>query len=133
VCDRVIVHGMVPSSELDEWAASAHVGLQVQRNVGLNSYYCAPIKIHQYFAVGLPVLAPNFPGMIDLVEKQGLGLCADPESVDAIREGMRRLLFDDAFRGECAANALRLSHAHYCYEVEAADFIETLERLGAKS
>lgn len=130
ISERVIVHGMVPSDELLEWTASAHVGLQVQRNIGLNSYYCAPIKLHQYFAAGLPVLAPNFPGMRDIVEKNQLGLCVDPESVEDIREGMRKLLLDDAFREKCAANALRLSHERYCYEVQAQGFIETLEEMG---
>lgn len=128
VGDRVIVHGLVPSSELLEWTASAHVGLQVQRNAGLNSYYCAPIKIFQYFAAGLPVLAPNFPGMVDLVETQHLGLCADPESLDDIARGLEKLLFDDAFRAACAAKALRMAAEVYCYEVQAAALIETLLR-----
>ena len=127
---RVIFHGMVPSSELLEWTASAHVGLQVQRNAGLNSYYCAPIKVFQYFAAGLPVLAPNFPGMVDLVEGERLGLCVDPESVEDIREGMRRLLLDDAFREECARNALGVSRGRYCYEEESRAFIAAIETLG---
>lgn len=126
VGDRVIFHPLVPSEELLEWTASADVGLQVQRNLGLNSYYCAPIKLFQYFAAGLPVLAPNFPGMIDIVEIQRTGLCVDPENVDAIAEGMRRLLFDDAFRAECAANALRLANEKYCYEVEGQPFVDRL-------
>lgn len=126
VDNRVIFQGLVPSEELLEWTASAHLGLQVQRNAGLNSYYCAPIKVFQYFAAGLPVLAPNFPGMLDLVERQELGLCVDPESVEAIAAGMRRLLFDDAFRERCAANALRLAEERYCYEVEARELVDTL-------
>lgn len=130
VARRVIFHGLVPSSELPEWTASAHVGLQVQRNAGLNSYYCAPIKVYQYLAAGLPVLAPNFPGMIDVVEGGEIGLCVDPESVSDIREGMRRLLLDDAFREACAANAIRLSQERYCYEVQAREFIEALLALG---
>ena len=133
VAQRVIFHGMVPSEELLDWTASAHVGLQVQRNHGLNSYFCAPIKVFQYFAAGLPVLAPNFPGMLDLVERQGLGLCVDPESVDAIAEGMRRLLLDDTLREACAEKALRLSQDRYCYEVEAGPFMEQLLALATKS
>ena len=64
--------------------------------------------------------------LIDIVEKQRTGLCVDPENVDAIAEGMRRLLFDDAFRAECAANALRLANEKYCYEVEGQPFVDRL-------
>ena len=66
--------------------------------------------------------------MIDIVEKQGLGLCADPESLDDIATGLERLLFDDAFRNTCAANALRMAEITYCYEVQAAALIETVLR-----
>jgi len=133
VSKRVIFRGVVPSAELQEYTASAHLGLQVQRNAGLNSYYCAPIKIYQYFMAGLPVLAPRFPGMIDLVEKEGLGLCADPESVEDIAAGMRRLLLDDEFRAACADRARQRAQERYCYEIEGKPLVEAIFALGAKA
>ncbi len=115
---RVIFHGTVHTDDLLPLAASADVGLQAQRNIGLNAYYCAPIKLFQYFAVGLPVIASDFPGMRTIVAEHEAGLCVDPESVAAIRTAMCTLAADPALRARLGANARRtaLERFHYAHE-----------------
>ncbi len=127
VADRVVFAGVVPGEELMEFPASADIGLQTQLNVGLNSYYCAPIKLFQYFASGLPVVGSNFPGMIEIIEKNGAGLCVDPESEEAIAAAINRLLDDDSLRREMSANALRIAREKYCYEVEGKPLLDVIE------
>jgi glycosyltransferase involved in cell wall biosynthesis len=129
VADRVIVHGMIPSEELGLFAASADIGLQAQLNIGLNSYYCAPIKLFQYFAAGLPVIGSNFPGMLDVIEKNEAGICVDPEDVDAIAAAINRLLEDEALYQRMAENAARLAREKYCYEIEGR---RLLDRIGGR-
>ncbi|NJL72924.1 MAG: glycosyltransferase family 4 protein [Candidatus Competibacteraceae bacterium] len=54
----------------------------------MNHRFCAPIKLFQYLMAGLPVIASNFPGMIDVVERNEVGICVDPENVDEIAAGI---------------------------------------------
>jgi glycosyltransferase involved in cell wall biosynthesis len=130
---RVIIRGMVPSEELLDYAASADIGMQIQLDDGLNHYYCAPGKLFQYLAVGLPVIASNFPGMIDIVQKNNVGLCVDPEDPVSIGAAMSRLLEEDALRRKMAENALRLHQERFCYEVEGKPLIDRLDALANKN
>ncbi|MBN2310507.1 MAG: glycosyltransferase [Candidatus Hydrogenedentes bacterium] len=123
---RVVIRGMVPTAELLEYAASAHVGLQVQRNEGLNNYYCAPNKLFQYMAMGVPVIASNFPGMIDVVEGNQVGVCVDPDDSRQIADAANRILADDEQWRAMSANAVRAAQERYCYEVEGKKLLDAL-------
>lgn len=125
---RVIFRGMVPSEELMEYPASADVGLQAQLNVGLNSFYCAPIKLFQYLSVGLPVIGSNFPGMLEVIEKNNVGICVNPESEEEIAAAINRILGDDALRRQLSENAFCAAQEKYCYEVEGKKLLDVMEK-----
>lgn len=131
VADRVFVHPPVHPSEVMEFAYSAHLGLQTQLDDGLNHLYCAPIKLFQYLMAGLPVIASNFPGMIDVVERNDVGLCVDPLDASAIADAINRVLADDATWRRMSENALRLAREKYCYEKEGEPLFEAVARLMA--
>lgn len=45
-----------------------------------------PIKMFEYMAAGVPVIASNFPVWQRIVEESGCGFCVDPFDIDAIVE-----------------------------------------------
>lgn len=126
---RVVFRGIVPTEDLLAYAASADAGLQVQLNDGLNHFYCAPIKLFQYFNVGLPVIASNFPGMLEIVEQNQLGLCVEPEDPSALAAAVRQLVEDPAAREAMAQRARQLGQERYCYEVEGDRLLSAIEGL----
>lgn len=131
VGDRVFIHPPVHPSEVMDFAYSAHLGLQTQIDDGLNHLYCAPIKLFQYLMAGLPVIASNFPGMIDVVEKNDVGVCADPLDAAAIASAINQVLADDATWRRMSANALRLAREQFNYEKEGAPLFDAVARLTA--
>lgn len=126
---KVFVHPPVHPREVMAFACSADLGLQTQLNDGLNHLYCAPIKLFQYLMAGLPVLASNFPGMVDVVEKNEAGLCVDPEDVEAIAAAINTILGDAALWRRMSENALRVAKDRYCYEIESRRLFEAVDRL----
>ena len=131
---RVFYYGCVESiEELLQVTLSADLGLQLQFNVGLNSYYCAPTKLFQYLMAGLPVIASNFPGMLEIVEGGEVGLCVEPEDPRAIAAAIGRILSDDALRARMAANASRVAREKYCFEVEGVRLLDAVERIGERA
>ena len=65
------------------------IGIATYMNSNLNNYYCAPNKIYQYLHSGLAVITNNYPGLIDVIEKNKIGCCIgkiDAESIQAAAE-----------------------------------------------
>lgn len=132
--DKVFHYGTVESTEdLRAVTMSADLGLQLQFNAGLNSYYCAPTKLFQYLMAGLPVIASNFPGMIEIVEGNEVGLCVDPEHPREIAAAINRMLADESLHARMVENALKAAREKYCFEVEGVKLLDEIERLGEKT
>ena len=69
------------------------------------TFYASPMKILEYMAMKVPVIAPDMPNIRDLFEPEREGLLFEPESVDALRAQLARVCADPALRaslGEAA-------------------------------
>ena len=53
-----------------------------------------PIKMYEYMAAGLPVVASNFPLWRALIEENECGICVPPDDPDSIRQAIVRLFKD---------------------------------------
>ncbi len=88
------------SVRFDGWASrrevaaalgDARAGLVVLRPVA-HEMLTLPIKLFEYMAAGLPVIASDFPLWRRIVEDAGCGLLVDPLDVGAIADAMRWIL-----------------------------------------
>lgn len=55
----------------------------------LNSY---PIKMFEYMAAGIPVIASNFKLWSEIIEEIRCGLCVDPNNVDEISKAIKYIM-----------------------------------------
>jgi glycosyltransferase involved in cell wall biosynthesis len=121
--------GAMPHSELPAALASADIGVapfDPMRHGPLRlGFYWSPLKIYEYMAVGLPVVAPSLPRLRRLVEHGREGLLydpAEPRGLDdaiasladrAVRQRLgaaarARVVRDFSWAAHCAALDLRL-------------------------
>ena len=127
--DRVVVLPRVPYRDLPPYTASADIGILLYRNDCRNNYYCAPNKMFEYMMMGLPVIAANYPGMVALVEGEGVGLCVDPQEPKQIAAAVNRMAADRKAREAMRANGLRLSMERYNWENEFRPLFERYRSL----
>jgi glycosyltransferase involved in cell wall biosynthesis len=72
-----------------------------------------PNKLFEYILTGVPVLASNFPQIVNIIDKYKVGLYISPENPEEIKETLQKLIEDDelriAFRNNCLKAALELN------------------------
>lgn len=55
----------------------------------LNALYCAPNKIYEYSAFGLPMIGSNVPGLAYPFQKYGIGVCCDELTVKGVLDAVK--------------------------------------------
>lgn len=103
--DRVTVTGVVQRAEIPAVLAAFDVALQPAV-----VEYASPLKLFEYLAVGLPVLAPATPNLLEVLEPDVNALLFDPSDESDFVKGLQRLCEDESTRrrlGNSARDTIR--------------------------
>ncbi|MEM2164051.1 MAG: glycosyltransferase, partial [Candidatus Bathyarchaeia archaeon] len=88
---NVCILGPVPHTEVFSILAQSDVGVAIL-HPDPNYVESLPTKLFEYMAVGLPVVASNFPLWREIVEGNQCGLCVDPLDPKAIAQAIEYLI-----------------------------------------
>jgi glycosyltransferase involved in cell wall biosynthesis len=126
--DRVLFTGPVPHDLMPACLATADIGVApfdtgAHRALSLG-FYWSPLKMFEYMAAGLPVVAPAVDRIPSLVRHDVEGLLYDPSQEHALADAIARLA-DPALRARLGAagrdRAVReYSWKAHCATLEAA-------------
>jgi glycosyltransferase involved in cell wall biosynthesis len=98
----VVFTGALPHAELPASLVSADIGVapfDPTRHGPLQlAFYWSPLKIFEYMAAGLPVVAPALPRLSRLVEHEREGLLYDPADPRALDRALVALADPDVRR-----------------------------------
>lgn len=78
-----------------------------------------PVKMFEFMAAGLPVIASDFPLFRELVEGNGCGICVDPEAPERIASAARRLAGDAELVRQMGEMGRKAVLEKYNWEAEA--------------
>lgn len=84
-------HTAVAHEDVVNVVCSADVGLCMIGNVSLSDYYCLPNKLFEYCFAGVPVIASDFPDIVDVVNKYELGVCCGQDN-ESIQKAIEQFL-----------------------------------------
>jgi glycosyltransferase involved in cell wall biosynthesis len=98
----IILTGTLPYPELLQWIAHARIGylLRMEKE---NAARALPVKLFEYFAFGLPVVAYRLRQTAQLMRDSEAGLLVDPADVKEHVEAIRRILSDDDLASRMSA------------------------------
>lgn len=114
--------GAVPPGEIPGLLTSLHVG--VAPYGPLRGFYFSPLKIYEYMAAGLPVVASRI-GQIPGAVRHGVeGLLVPPGDVPALGAALGRLAGDPALRAVLGRAARRRVEAGHGWTAVARRVIE---------
>jgi glycosyltransferase involved in cell wall biosynthesis len=99
--EHVVIAGAVPHALMPACLAAAHIGVapfDVAAHPPLSlGFYWSPLKMFEYMAAGLPVVAPAVDRILSLVQHEREGMLYDPALPGALAATLERLT-DNALR-----------------------------------
>ena len=121
---RVDATGPLPHHEAIETVANARLGLCLLHSRP-NYLEALPTKLFEYMALGIPVLASNFPLWREIVEDAGCGAVADPSKPEDVFKSAQAVLQAEG-QTERGARAVR---AHYSWQSESKRLLDFVDEV----
>ena len=98
--------------------ARSVAGLVTSHPIG-NFLYGQPIKMFEYMAAGIPVIASNIPSWRSIIEGNRCGICVDPFDPAAIAAAIDYLVANRDIAQQMGENGKKAVHDRYNWDVEA--------------
>jgi glycosyltransferase involved in cell wall biosynthesis len=126
--DRIRLRGRMPLTDGLPLIGRCHVGLALLQPVPnyVDSY---PTKVFEYMALGLPVVASNFPLYRDLIEQTGCGVCVDPENEVEVAAAIERLIADPEEAAAMGRRGRSALAARFSWDTEAQNLLALYGRV----
>lgn len=83
--------GNLTRKQVNELYGNSRAGIVLYQPAA-NHYESQPIKMFEFMAAGLPVIASNFPLWKKIIEENECGICVDPTNVSEVRNACAKLL-----------------------------------------
>ena len=78
ISSKIVYSKYIPAPNHLQVTQQAYIGIVYYNGMeSLNNAFCAPNKIYEYSAFGLPMLANNIPGLKNTVGARGAAICCD--------------------------------------------------------
>jgi glycosyltransferase involved in cell wall biosynthesis len=127
VAGRVEFRGTVPHAEVRKFLEEARVAVLPNLAGGV-SRFTSPLKLFEYMAAGVPVVASDLPALREVLRDGENAILVPPGDPEALARGIRRVLEDDALALRISACA-RKDAAGYTWDSRAGKILEVLENL----
>ncbi len=87
--EKSLFLGYIPAPEHLGITKDAYMGIAVYDDSNLNNQFCAPNKIYEYAAFGIPMITSENLGLTETVGVYRAGRCVDFKNVDALADAMK--------------------------------------------
>jgi hypothetical protein len=125
---RVDYWGLQSRAGVNRLLSSASVGLAVFHP--LQTYIeSQPVKIFEYMAAGLPIIAANFPRFREIVEDNGCGICVPPRDPAAIAAAIEWVFEHPTAADEMGQRGRRLAATTFNWKSEEESLLRLYDRI----
>jgi len=122
IAERVTFLGWQAREDLAKWYHRSNLFLFPSRHEGM------PNAVLEAMASGLPIVATKIAGNEELVVDGVTGVLVNPEDVDSLRDGLRRLMAEEKTRKQMGRASRHRVESEYSWENVARQYSEYLER-----
>ena len=125
---NVNYHGFLTSSEVSKLLNTVKGGLVVLHPTQcyLESY---PVKMFEYMASGLPVIASDIPILREIIERENCGILVDPLDINSIADAMNWILDNPVEAEKMGRNGKESLTIRYNWILESDKLVNLYKKL----
>jgi glycosyltransferase involved in cell wall biosynthesis len=123
VGDRVLFLGRVPHDRIPDLVGSLDVGVMPESN-----FYGSPLKVIEWMASGVPVVAPRYGPLEEVIDDGVDGLLFTPGDVDHLTSQIERLIDSPELRERIGAAAAKRVTDGLTWEHNAQRVLDACEQ-----
>ena len=112
VADRIEWTGFLPQTEIPGRLRKGDLGILPTRAMGGEDLGASPLKLFEYLASGLPVVASDMPALRDIIRPGENGLLFKEGDPAALADAVRTLVDKPETRESLARGALQTASSH---------------------
>jgi glycosyltransferase involved in cell wall biosynthesis len=128
---RVDCPGKVDFETVIEYLKKADIGI-VCFNPIKRFQESLPVKMFEYMAAGVPVIASNFPAWKEMVEKNKCGICVDPLDPEKIAKAVDYLISQPERALEMGRNGRKAFYREFNWRPEGEKLIAAYGKIVSK-
>lgn len=128
---KVSAHGFVDRKQVAQILSTSMVGL-VTLHPTVNYKVALPVKMFEYMAAGMPVIASDFPLWRSIVEESDCGLLVDPMDPQQIAAAIDMILSDPNRAKEMGESGRKAIIQKYNWGVEVSKLVDFYSRVIGK-
>lgn len=125
---KVDYHGWLDRDDVKLCFKESIAGLVTLRPI-VNYLDSLPVKMFEYMAAGIPVIASNFPLWKQIIESNQCGLCIDPLNPQAIAEAIDYLVTHPEEAKQMGENGKRAVNERYNWSIEEQKLLSVYRTL----
>ncbi|WP_339060564.1 glycosyltransferase family 4 protein [Tepidibacillus marianensis] len=125
---NVIELGQINRKEIAQILAKSKAGMVVLHPIE-NFIDSLPIKMFEYMAAGIPVIASNFPLWKEIIEEHHCGICVDPLNPSEIAEAIQWILKNPDEGQYMGTNGRNAAINEYNWNSEKEKLITTYQKV----
>jgi glycosyltransferase involved in cell wall biosynthesis len=120
--------GFVDRDRVKSILATSRAGI-VTLHPLINYLDSLPVKMFEYMAAGIPVVASDFPFWREIIEKHNCGICVDSHNPQEIAMAVNRLLTDNELAAAMGENGRRAVEEVYNWHNEEQKLLNLYQEL----
>lgn len=133
--DGIVFAGALPHDRMPAALAAADIGV-APFDIGQHAplalgFYWSPLKIFEYMAAGLPVVAPRVARIPSLVEHDREGWLYDPDAPGSLADALEQLT-DVSLRTRLGLAARERAERQYSWQAHCAALVDAIESVKVK-
>jgi len=130
VGEHIVFTGALPHEEVAAVIRQFDLALAPYPRLG-HDFYFSPLKLFEYMACGVPVVAAQVGQIAEVVRDGQTGLLFPPGDLDALEAACQRLLDSPKLRRSLGRAGAKLVHTHYTWDRNASRAVELARSLTA--